>query len=92
MDFECCFNLLRCHLLACTVFSIDPDAFFRLRLQQVTLAILPSVRLSTGSDPGLSPLIRKAGLLGQRRILINLLLCVPEPLVNLILLEIELLG
>ena len=67
MDFECCFNLLRCHLLACTVFSIDPDALFRLRLQQVTLAILPSVRLSTGSDPGLSPLIRKAGLLGQRR-------------------------
>ena len=58
----------------------------------MTLAVLANEWIPTCSDPGLPPLVRETCFLCKLSVLFHLLLCVPEPLVNLVFLEVELLG
>ena len=58
----------------------------------MTLAILPYEWITTCSYPGLPPLICETRFFGQLSVFVHLLLRVPEPLIDLVLFEVELVG
>ena len=88
MNLQGCLDLLRCHLLSFAIFAIDADA------QTVHAALVHACHAGPASSgPGLSlAFAREADLLCELCVFLDLLLGVPEPLVDLILFQIELLA
>ena len=93
MNFESCLDLLWSHLLASSVLAIYPDTLLKLGgLHQMARTILACEWQSTGLLPRLPFYfaIREARLIGNLSVFLYLLLCVPEPLINLIFLQVKL--
>ena len=84
VDLQRRLDLLRCHLLSMTIFAIDADALFGFVGDIAGQAGQASSqrRLGLGST--------HVHFLGQRCVLLDLLLRVPEPLVYLVLFQVQL--
>lgn len=83
MDFEGSLDLLGRHLLTQAIFPIDTDALFLRRLLQEARAVLSVEILPFGAAA-------HGHLLRNVCVFFHLLLRVPEPLVDLILLQVQL--
>ena len=84
VDLQRSLDLLRCHLLSSTIFAIDADALFGFVGDIAGQAGQASSRrrLGLGST--------HVHLSGQRCVLLDLLLRVPEPLVYLVFFQVQL--
>ena len=89
VNLQGCLDLLRGHLLPAAVFAIDTDAlaFFRhvaaLTIQTHATCLCPQRLIA---------LTGHVHLLGESRVLLHLFLRVPEPFVDLILLQLQVLA